>query len=101
MQQIPGQDVEVELQPIDFSLPALRDLGGQWLVKMSEYISDNPQIVVNGFLKSGITQAIDEATTVDTDLDHSNPGDESSDEDSVTDNYSTDGDESSEEDNEI
>ena len=97
MQQIQGQDVEeVELQPVDLSLPALRDLGGQWLVEMSEYISDNPQIIVNGFLKSGITQAIDEATTVDTDLDHSNPGDESSDED-VTDNYSTDGDESSEE----
>ena len=60
----------------------------------------DPQIIVNGFLKSGITQAIDDTTTVDTDLDHSHPGDESSDED-VTDNYSTDGDESSEEGNEI
>ena len=100
MQQIHGQDVEeVELQPVDLSLPALRDLGGQWLVEMSEYSSDNPQIIVNGFLKSGITQAIDEVAIVDTDLDEDDLSDEkSSDEDGMTDNDSTDGDESSDED---
>ena len=99
MQQIHGQDVEVELQPVDLSLPALRDLGGQWLVEMSEYISDNPQIIVNGFLKSGITQAIDEVAIVDTDLDEDDLSDEkSSDEDGMTDNDSTGGNESSDED---
>ena len=101
MQQIHGQDVEeVELQPVDLSLAALRDLGGQWLVEMSEYISDNPQIIVNGFFKSGITQAIDEVAIVDTDLDEDDLSDEkSSNEDGMTDNDSTDGDESSDKDN--
>ena len=28
---------------------------------MAEYISDNPQFIVNGFLRSGITGALDEA----------------------------------------
>ena len=61
MQQIQGRrDVgEVELNPIDLSLPCLKELGAQWLVEMAEYISDNPQFITNGFFKAGIPQAID------------------------------------------
>ena len=37
----------------------MRSIGGQWLVQMFKYIQDNPQIIVNGFIKAGIPQAID------------------------------------------
>ena len=31
----------------------------KWLVDMAKYISDNPQFIVNGFIRSGITGALD------------------------------------------
>ncbi len=34
-------------------------IGAKWLVEMAEYISDNPQFIINGFVRSGITGAID------------------------------------------
>ena len=30
-----------------------------WMVEMSEYFAANPQIIVNGFVKAGITGALD------------------------------------------
>ena len=60
LQQLHGRDIDsVELQPIDLSLPLLKELGAKWLVEMFEYITSNPQIVVNGFVKSGIPSALD------------------------------------------
>jgi len=50
---------QIELDPIDLGLPALKELGARWLVKMVEYIEDNPQFVVNGFVKAGISKALD------------------------------------------
>ena len=49
----------IELQPIDLGLPALKELGAKWLVDMAAHISENPQIIVNGFIHSGITGALD------------------------------------------
>jgi len=40
----------------------LKELGAQWLVKMVQYIEDNPQFVVNGFIKAGISRALDNGT---------------------------------------
>lgn len=31
----------------------------KWLVQMAEYFSENPQFVVNGFIRAGITSALD------------------------------------------
>ena len=31
----------------------------QWLVDMANYFASNPMIIVNGFVKSGITGALD------------------------------------------
>lgn len=32
----------VVLQPIDLSLPLMKEIGTIWLEKMAQYISDNP-----------------------------------------------------------
>ena len=34
-------------------------MGAQWLVKLQEYISQSPHIIVNGFIASGITPSLD------------------------------------------
>ena len=58
--QLEGCDIEsTELQPVDLSLPRLKELGAKWMVEMSEYLAENPQIIVNGFIKSGIAGALD------------------------------------------
>lgn len=63
MKQLEGKDLEnleeAELEPINMGMPILKEIGAKWLVGMAEYISDNPQFVVNGFLRSGIAGAID------------------------------------------
>ena len=62
MKQLEGKDLEnleeAELEPINMGMPILKEIGAKWLVGMAEYLSDNPQFVVNGFLHSGIAAAI-------------------------------------------
>ena len=69
LKQLEGQDVSdletLELQPFDFGLPALKEIGTKWLVDMADYISENPQFIVNRFIKSGITAALDGTQTSD------------------------------------
>ena len=58
--QIQEIDIEsVELLPIDLSLGIVRELSVRWLVEMAEYISDNPQFIVNGFIWAGISESLD------------------------------------------
>ena len=61
--QLEGEDTSdlesIELEPINLGLPALKVIGAKWLVKMEAYICDNPQIIVNEFIHSGITVALD------------------------------------------
>ena len=61
MEQIQDEDDvdAVELNPVDLSLPMLKEVGTKWLVEISEFISANPQLIVNGFLRAGIDTAID------------------------------------------
>ena len=47
------------LQSIDLGLPALKELGAKWIVELADYFGENPQILVNGFVKAGIVQALD------------------------------------------
>ena len=65
IEQLDGENMDdfenVNLQPIDLSLPALKEVGAKWLVEMAEYISSNPQMIVNGFIRSGISGALDRA----------------------------------------
>ena len=71
MKQLEGQDIDdlemVELQPIDLGLPALKEIGAKWLVDMASYVSENPQFIVIGFIRSGITGALGALETDDMD----------------------------------
>ena len=69
LQQLRAQDdvplQDVVLKPIDLSLPALKNISASWFVQMAEYISNNPQFVVKGFAKAGISRALDGVTSDD------------------------------------
>ena len=47
------------LKPVYLSFPVLKELRVKWLVRMSEYVHDNPHITANGFNRSGFTAAFD------------------------------------------
>ena len=47
------------LEPIDLSLPSMKELGAKWLTGMAEYLAANPQFMVNGLIRSGVTHALD------------------------------------------
>ena len=49
------------VQPVDLSAAVLKTVGAKWLVQMHKYIQDNPQLIVNGFRKAVIQEAIDSA----------------------------------------
>ena len=53
------------MQPINLGLPILRELGAKWLVEMAEYFEENPQTIVNRFIRAGITDALDRASGVE------------------------------------
>ena len=60
IKQLDGKDMEMSvLEPIDLSSAVLKEQSARWLVEATEYIADNPQIVVNGFHKTGIAAALD------------------------------------------
>ena len=60
IKQLEGKDVEsTELEPISLELAVLKELMSHWLVKMADYFASNPAIIVNGFIKAGITGAFD------------------------------------------
>ena len=53
-------DVEsADIQPVDLSMAAVKELSAQWLVEMADFIASNPQFIVNGFRRSGIPAALD------------------------------------------
>ena len=59
--QLEGKDsASFEFEPIKLGLPTIKELGARWLVTAAEYISNNPQIIVYRFLRSGISRALDE-----------------------------------------
>ena len=58
--QLDGKEGDsLDIEPVNLGLPVLKELGAKWLVQMAEYFSDNPQLVVNGFLRAGIASALD------------------------------------------
>ena len=48
-----------ELNPVDLSMVAMKEITGQWLVEMYDCISKNPDFIVYGFLHSSISKALD------------------------------------------
>ena len=60
IKELDGKGTETSvLEPIDLSSAILKEQSGRWLVKATEYNADNPQVVVNGFHKTGIVAILD------------------------------------------
>ena len=79
----------IKLQTVDFSMAQIKELSGQWLVEMHDYIASHPEFIVNDFVCSGITQALSESTSASTSEDDSEPGIE---EEHFSEDYDTDND---------
>ena len=78
MQQLdkPAADLSTaELHPVDLGMAAMKEITGQWLVNMADYITNNPQFIVNGFVHSGISKALDGGAIDDLPLSVSNDSD--------------------------
>lgn len=45
---------DVTLNPVDLSLANVKNIGAKWLVEAAKYIANNPQFIVNGFVRAGI-----------------------------------------------
>ena len=54
--------VNVMLEPVDLSLLIMKELGAKWLTDMAEYLASNPQFIVNGFIHSSISHALDHSS---------------------------------------
>ena len=60
MKQLEGREIEsAKLEPINLGMPVLKELGAKWMEEMAAYFGENPQIIVNGFVKAGITETLD------------------------------------------
>ena len=44
------------IQPTDLHIQVLKEVEVKWMVEMAEYISNNPQFIVNGFVQLRITR---------------------------------------------
>ena len=49
---------EYELEPVDLSMARMKEASATWFVEAVDYVTENPAIIVNGFVKSGITGSI-------------------------------------------
>ena len=58
-QQLEGEDIDtVAIEPIGLSMGMMKEIGAKWLVDMANYIGDNPQFIVNGYIHARIAKAI-------------------------------------------
>ncbi len=83
-----------EIEPVDLSTARMKCVGARWLVKLYDYLSDNPQIIVNGFFAAHITQSITNGEPIlenpivgiDDDSEEDDSEDEEDDDEKVDDN---------------
>jgi len=54
---------EQDVNTVDLGMKVMKEAKAKWLEKMFEYISDNPQFIVNSFIRAGITGALDGKST--------------------------------------
>ena len=90
VQQISGKSddelEDFELPAIDLSMARMKEISAEWIVDMADYISQNPTFLVNGFIKSGITEAltgISESSNTEEQCE-ADQGDDSTDDESAT-----------------
>lgn len=66
MKQLNGQDPDTfDIDPIDLRAAIVKERSSQWLVDLAQYMAENPQIIVNRFVKTGITAALHGTTDCD------------------------------------
>ena len=75
-----------EVEPIDLSASRMKCLGGQWLVRLFEYLSESSAISTNGFRTAHIPQSIDASKPVFEDEDLVMPDENSIDDEVISDN---------------
>ena len=51
-----------KFEPVDMSAPRMKSVGAKWLVSLNDHFLDSPDIIINGFLASGIPQSINNGT---------------------------------------
>ena len=77
----------------------MKSIGVKWLIELHQYLCDNPQHAVNGFIAAGISPSleagkpvighgVDDATEVD--MDESDENDDTEDDESSGDSESSD-----------
>ena len=75
MEQLDGKDMDdleyAEIQPINLGMPILKEVGAKWLDGMAQYFTDNPHLIINGFIRSGISSAIDGVVNMGSEDDNS------------------------------
>jgi hypothetical protein len=78
MKQLEGKDLDSsDLEPINLGSAVVKEKSAKWLVELAEYFGKNPQIIVNGFIKTGIAAALDGIEEeMDVDTDSSDPEEE-------------------------
>ncbi len=55
-----SEEIELfDVQPINLSMARMKEISADWLVQTSVYLAENPLFLVNGWIKSGITNALD------------------------------------------
>lgn len=88
--QLGGRNLEdleyIAILPINLSMPVMKEVSAKWLVDVVDRISEKPQLIVNGFVCSGITGAFD-GNLDDTREQESDSGNESSQEDLSSDEH--------------
>ena len=46
--------------PVDLRLSVMKPLGAQWMIKLIDNLHSKPEIIINGFKKTGIVDCLDE-----------------------------------------
>jgi len=50
------QEESGEVKPVDIHLNIVKPLGAKWLMEMYDHFKGTPQIIINGFRKSGLLE---------------------------------------------
>ena len=59
VEQLEERGDDAVIEPISLAHSILKEVEAQWLMQIFEDFENNPQIIVNGFIRSGITGALD------------------------------------------
>ena len=88
--QFDDSDTSFDPVPVDLSTARMKSIGVKWLIELHQYLCNNPQHAVNGFIAAGISQSIEAGKPVichsvgdatEVDIDESDENDDTEDDD--------------------